>query len=71
MMDMDDKDHSAEELHQLAIEEIAQEIGQPAATVRAVYEGEYARLKADAKVTDYLGLFAARRARETLLRKGA
>ena len=66
-------EHQDEEaLHRLAIEELAQDVGHPIENVRAVYEGEYARLKADARVTDYLRLFATRRARETLLvRKGA
>ena len=70
-MDEDQKGDDVAELHQLVIEEIAQEIGEPVATVRAVYEGEYARLNADAKVTDYLGLFAVRRTRATLLREHA
>jgi hypothetical protein len=65
------KDRDEEALHQIAIEEIAQEVAQPVENVKAVYDGEYARLKADARVTDYLALFAARQARETLLRKSA
>ena len=31
------------------------------------YEAEFARLKADARITDYLVLFAARRTRDVLL----
>jgi hypothetical protein len=60
-----------EELHVRAIEELAQEVNQPIAGVKAVYEGEFARLKSDAKITEYLALFASRRARETLRRKHA
>jgi hypothetical protein len=60
-----------ETLHERAIEELAQEVDQPIAGVRAVYEGEFARLKSGAKITEYLALFANRRARETLLRKYA
>jgi alanine dehydrogenase len=65
------EDQHEEPLHELAIEELAHEVDQPIATVKAVYEGEYARLKSDAKITDYLALFASRRTRETLLRRHA
>jgi Protein of unknown function (DUF3562) len=63
------RDRDEEALQQGAIEEIAQALSQPIGAVKPVYDGEYARLKADARVTDYLALLAARRARETLLRK--
>jgi hypothetical protein len=36
-----------------------------------VYESEFARLNSDAKIADYLVLFASRRTRETFLRKRA
>jgi hypothetical protein len=39
----------------------------PLPVVKRVYEAEFARLKADARVTDYLVLFAARRTRDALL----
>ena len=60
-----------ETLHRRAIEELAQEVDQPIAGVKAVYEGEFIRLKADAKITEYLALIVSRRTRETLLRKHA
>lgn len=58
-----------ETLHQRAIEHLAQKVDQPVASIRAVYEGEFARLKSDAKITRYLALITRRRAHETLLRK--
>jgi uncharacterized protein DUF3562 len=39
--------------------------------VKTVYEGEFARLKSDAKVKDYLALLCSRRVREKLLGKRA
>jgi len=60
-----------ETLHLRAIEELAREFHQPIAGVRAVYEGEFARLKSGARITEYIALFATRRARETLLHKRA
>ena len=50
------------------IEDLAQRTNRPVAEVRQIYEMELARLKVDARVTDYLTLFASRRAREILLR---
>ena len=50
-----------------AITSIAQEMHYPLPVVKRVYEAEFARLKADARVTDYLVLFAARRTRDALL----
>jgi hypothetical protein len=65
-------DNEAEEaLHQRAIQELAQEVNQPIAGVKVVYEGELARLKSDATITEYLPLFASRRAHEALLRRQA
>lgn len=61
----DDRDEEA--LHQSVVRALAQEIRQPVANVKTVYEGEFARLKANAKVKDYLALLASRRAREKLL----
>jgi hypothetical protein len=65
------KDQQDEALHQRAIERLARTIDRPVARVKAAYEVEYARLKADAKVTDFLGVFASRRARAALLRTPA
>jgi hypothetical protein len=50
---------------------LAEEIHQPVANVRTVYEREFARLKSNATVKDYLALLASRRAREKLLGKRA
>jgi hypothetical protein len=63
------KDHDDEELHRRAIEKLAQKIDRPVGRVKAVYETEYARLMADAKITDYVGVFASRHARDVLLRE--
>jgi hypothetical protein len=49
-----------------AIEELAQQTNRPFAEVKEVYEVEFARLKIDARVTDYLPLFASRRTRDRL-----
>ncbi len=49
-----------------AIEELAQKTNRPFAEVKEVYEFEFARLKTDARVTDYLVLFASRRTRDRL-----
>ena len=62
------KDQKDEALYQRAIEKLAREVNRPLARVKVVYEDEYARLKIGAKVTDLLGVFASRRARDVLLR---
>jgi hypothetical protein len=46
---------------------IAQEMQFPLPIVRQVYETEFARLKVQARITDYLPLLAARRTRDALL----
>ena len=58
-------------LHQRAIEKLSQEVDQPVAQVRAVFENEYALLMSRATITNFVGVFASRRARGTLLRKHA
>jgi hypothetical protein len=64
-------DSAAEEAaHEEAIEALVNETCLPAHAVRTVYEREYARLKPDARIRDFLLLFTIRRARETLLRSG-
>ena len=65
------KDQNDEALNQRAIEKLARKVNRPIARVKAVYEDEYARLKISAKVTDFLGVFASRRARDALLRTPA
>ena len=59
-----DSDEQADNLG--AIEALAQETNRPIAEVRQVYEFELARLKSDARITDYGPLFASRRARARL-----
>ena len=63
------EDRKEEALHQSVVNALAQEIHQPVENVKMVYEVELARLKARAKVKDYLALLASRRAREKLLGK--
>ena len=65
MPDAIDRDEDA--INQDTITSIAQEMHYPLPVVRRVYETEFARLKADARVKDYLVLFAARRTRDALL----
>ena len=50
------------------IEMIATETHRPFEEVRRVYEDEYARLKSDARIFDYLALFATRQTRAVLAR---
>jgi hypothetical protein len=49
-----------------AIEDLAKETNRPFAEVKEVYEVEFARLKVDARVLDYVALFASRRTRARL-----
>ena len=60
-----------ESLNRSVVNALAQEIRQPVETVRIVYEGEFVRLKSNARIKDYLPLLASRRTREKLLAKGA
>lgn len=64
-------DQKDEALHQRAIEKLARRVNRPIPLVKAVYEDEYARLKIESKVKEFLGIFASRRAREVLLRTPA
>jgi uncharacterized protein (DUF2126 family) len=50
-----------------AIEALAEELSCPLSEVKDAYETEFARLKQTARVTDYVALFASRRAREALV----
>jgi hypothetical protein len=65
------KDRNVEALHQRAIEKLARKVNRPIAGVKTVYVDEYAQTKIDAKVTELLGGFAIRRARDPLLRTPA
>lgn len=61
-------DVNAEENSRAIIEMIATEMQRPFDEVKRVYDDEFARLRADAQVFDYLVLFAARRTRAALTR---
>jgi hypothetical protein len=67
----DSSDRSEDVINQDAITSIAQEMHYPLPVVRRVYEAEFARLKAGARIKDYLVLFAARRTRDALLARHA
>ena len=53
--------------HDAAIVSIAQEVHYPIPLVKRIYEDEFARLTALARVTEYVALFASRRTRDRLL----
>ena len=59
-------DNDQEEVSRNAIEALARETARPISEVKEIYEGEFARLRADARITDYLILFASRRTRDVL-----
>jgi Protein of unknown function (DUF3562) len=62
-------DHADDETTSIAISEmIATETHRPFDEVKHVFDDEFARLKASARVTDYLVLFATRRTRDSLAR---
>jgi hypothetical protein len=65
MPDPIDRDDDA--INQDTIMSIAQETHYPLPVVKRVYEIEFARLEAKARIKDYLVLFAARRTRDVLL----
>jgi hypothetical protein len=54
-----------------AVTRLAKEIDHPLPIVQRVYEAEFTRLRADAKVTSYLVVLASRSAREVLRRRSA
>jgi len=49
-----------------AIASLAEETQRPLPIVKEIYDAEFARLKDGARITDYLVLFASRRARDAL-----
>ncbi len=59
-------DSDQEEVSRNAIETLARETSRPVDEVKEIYEGEFARLSAEARITDYLILFASRRTRDAL-----
>jgi hypothetical protein len=54
-----------------AIASLAEEMHQPNEVVKDVYEEQFARLSAEARITDYLILFASRRTRDVLANRCA
>ncbi len=50
------------------IEKIATETHRPFDEVKRVYDDEYSRLKSDARIFDYLALFATKHTRAALSR---
>lgn len=58
-------------LHLRAIERLARKTHLPMARVKSVYEGEYAHLKAEARIMNFVGVFANRRARDILLEESS
>ncbi len=69
MPESPDRDENA--INQDAITSIAKEMHYPLPVVKRIYDAEFARLKAEARITDYLVLFAARRTRDALLSRHA
>jgi hypothetical protein len=53
--------------HEAIITRIAQEVHYPKPIVKRIYEDEFARLRAGARATDRIVLFASRRTRDLLL----
>jgi hypothetical protein len=53
------------------ISSLAEETHEPESVVREIYEEQYARLKARARIQDYVVLFAARRTKDLLARRRA
>jgi hypothetical protein len=53
--------------HDAIISSIAQDVHYPFPIVKRIYEDEVARLRAFARVTDYVVLFASRRTKDRLL----
>jgi Protein of unknown function (DUF3562) len=66
-MPVSQADRNEDAMHDDAIATLAKETHHPIPVVRRVFEAEYARLKADARIPDYLMLFAARHTRHTLI----
>jgi hypothetical protein len=53
--------------HDAIVASIADEVHYPVSIVRRIFEDEFGRLQAVARVTDYVVLFASRRTRDRLL----
>ena len=50
---------------------LAEETRQPVEIVKDIYDEQFARLRAEARITDYLVLFASRRTRDVLVHRRA
>jgi uncharacterized protein DUF3562 len=64
-------DVDQESIHRDAIVEIAKLTHRPVPVVRRIFEEQFARLKSQARITDYLVLFASRRTRDLLNSRAA
>ena len=62
-------DDEQQAVNSSAIEALARETSRPVEEVKEVYEGEYARLRDGARITDYLVLFVSRRTRDSLAQR--
>jgi len=62
----DARERNQEAINQDAIATLAKETHHPVPVVKRVFDEEFARLKASARITDYLVLFASRRTRAAL-----
>ena len=55
--------------HQDTIDHLAKESGMPVNEIGRIYEAELLRLKADARVKDYLPVLLIRKVKDTIKRK--
>lgn len=65
-----DDDRAAQSQQTLALESLAAELSVPVEEVRRTYHQQLARLKADARVPDFLFVFALRSTRNSLKSSG-
>lgn len=65
-MTMAKTDRPEESVQADVIDSLVKETHQPLPVVKRVFEAEYSRLKARARITDYLMLFASRHTRDVL-----
>jgi len=57
--------------HSNMIEGLAESQGVPSNDVRSLYESVFAEMKRDAVIMDFLSIFAVRKVKEILRRRGA
>jgi len=67
--DLDDNDVEWAK-HQDTIDHLARESGLPVGEIGRIYEAELHRLKADARVKDYLPVLLIRKVKDTIKRNG-